>query len=94
MSTSSNARKSLTELLTKMIDIGASDLHLRVDSAPQVRVHGKLHPLEGYAALGPRSRRKLATSFLTEAQAKHFENIRSWISRSVSKASRVSRQHF
>src|SRR5690348_1067348 len=73
MSSTGDARKTLTELLTKMIEIGASDLHLRVDSAPQVRVNGKLHPLEGYAPLGPEDSKRLACSFLSEEQAKQFE---------------------
>jgi len=76
MSTSSDARKKLTELLTKMIEVGASDLHLRVDSAPQVRVNGKLKPLEGYAPLGPEESERLACSFLSDDQAKQFEQQR------------------
>jgi twitching motility protein PilT len=76
MSTSSDARKKLTELLTKMIEVGASDLHLRVDSAPQVRVNGKLKPLEGYAPLGPEESERLACSFLSDDQAKQFEQRR------------------
>ena len=76
MSSSSIARNKLTELLSKMIEIGASDLHLRVDSPPQVRVHGKLHPLEGHAALNTQDARELACSFLSEEQSKQFEERR------------------
>jgi twitching motility protein PilT len=64
---------SLTELLEKMIKIGASDLHLRVDTPPQVRVHGKMQPLNGYHVLKPLDTRQLAYTFLSEAQKKHFE---------------------
>ncbi len=76
MSTNSDARQTLTELLTKTIELGGSDLHLRVDSPPQVRVNGKLHPLEGYAALGPDEARQLACSFLSEVQEQQFEERR------------------
>jgi len=64
---------SLTELLEKMIRIGASDLHLRVDTPPQVRVHGKMQLLEGYHILKPFDTKQLAYTFLSEAQKKQFE---------------------
>ncbi len=41
---------TLTGLLNKMIELGASDLHLRVDSPPQVRIHGQMVPLEGFVS--------------------------------------------
>jgi twitching motility protein PilT len=64
---------SLTELLEKMIRFGASDLHLRVDTPPQVRIHGKMQPLEGYPVLKSSDTRQLAYTFLSEAQKKKFE---------------------
>jgi twitching motility protein PilT len=76
MSVKQNPRDLLTELLTKTIELGGSDLHLRVDSPPQVRVHGKLRPLEGYEALNPDDARSLAVSFLTEHQRQEFESKR------------------
>ena len=75
-STNSDARKILTELLTKTIELGASDLHLRVNSPPQVRVNGKLQPLDGYAVLGPDDAGSLARSFLTDEQNRQFEEKR------------------
>ncbi len=33
---------TLSELLKKMIELGGSDLHITTNSAPRVRVHGKL----------------------------------------------------
>jgi twitching motility protein PilT len=73
MSINGNARNILTELLTKTIELGASDLHLRVDSAPQVRIHGKLRPLEGYSVLDPDDARALAVSFLNDRQREQFD---------------------
>ena len=34
------------ELLKKMIEMGGSDLHITTNSAPRVRVHGRLRPLD------------------------------------------------
>jgi twitching motility protein PilT len=76
MSVNQNPRAILTELLTKTIELGASDLHLRVDSPPQVRIHGKLQPLDGYDVLDPKSARNLAVSFLSEHQKQEFESKR------------------
>lgn len=76
MSINGDARSILTELLTKTIQLGGSDLHLRVDSRPQVRVHGKLSQLDGYDALGEDDANALAVSFLTERQRQEFERRR------------------
>jgi twitching motility protein PilT len=71
-----NSRKVLTELLTKTIELGGSDLHLRVDSAPQIRIHGKLQPLEGYPVLDSEDAKQLACAFLSERQTREFEERR------------------
>jgi twitching motility protein PilT len=76
MSINGNAREILTQLLTRTIELGGSDLHLRVDSPPQVRIHGKLQPLDGYTALSSDDARALAISFLTDHQLKEFEERR------------------
>jgi twitching motility protein PilT len=76
MSINGDARNILTDLLTKTIELGGSDLHLRVDMPPQVRIHGKLRPLEGYPVLGPEDAKKLACSFLSDHQRSAFEERR------------------
>ena len=73
MSINGNSRKVLTELLTKTIELGGSDLHLRVDSPPQVRIHGKLQPLEGYTLLDHEDARGLAVAFLNDRQQREFD---------------------
>src|SRR3954462_9270057 len=72
-SSNGSAREALAGLLSKTIELGGSDLHLRVDSPPQVRIHGKLQPLDGYSPLGPDDAKELAVSFLTEQQKQEFE---------------------
>src|SRR5437764_1073031 len=37
---------TLPELLTTMVEMGGSDLHLAIDTPPQVRVHGHLQRLQ------------------------------------------------
>ncbi len=64
---------TLTELLDKMTELGGSDLHLRVNSPPQVRVHGHLQPLEGYPILNPEDTKQLAYSVISDVQRKKFE---------------------
>lgn len=63
---------ALSELLRKMIEQGGSDLHITTNSAPMVRVHGILRPLE-YAELTPAETKQLAYSVLTDAQKHRFE---------------------
>src|SRR5215210_2441247 len=64
---------TLPDLLRKMTDLGGSDLHLSTNSAPQVRVHGHLAPLPGFATLTPSDTKRLAYSVLTDAQKHRFE---------------------
>ncbi len=76
MSINGDARATLTELLNKTVEIGASDLHLRVDSPPQVRLHGHLEPLSGYEPLTAEAARDISLSYMSDAQRKHFEDHR------------------
>ncbi|HHE47011.1 MAG TPA: type IV pilus twitching motility protein PilT [Bacteroidetes bacterium] len=62
----------LTELLTEMINRGASDLHLTVGTPPQIRVDGQLLSLN-LPRLSPDNTKDLAYSVLTEVQRSEFE---------------------
>lgn len=63
---------TLSELLKNMIELGGSDLHVTTNSAPRIRVHGKLKPLE-MAPLTAADTKALAYSVLTDAQKHRFE---------------------
>lgn len=63
---------ALSELLRKMIEQNGSDLHITTNSAPMVRVHGILRPLE-YPEMTPAETKQLAYSVLTDAQKHRFE---------------------
>jgi len=63
---------ALSDLLRKMFEQGGSDLHITTNSAPMVRVHGILRPLE-FAELTPAETKQLAYSVLTDAQKHRFE---------------------
>ena len=63
---------TLPDLLKATVDLGASDLHVTIGSAPQVRVDGALRPLD-LAPLGAAETKQLAYSVLTDAQKKRFE---------------------
>jgi twitching motility protein PilT len=63
---------TIYDLLKKMVEKGASDLHITTGSSPQVRVRGDLYPLDE-PALTPPDTRQLLYSLLTEAQKHKFE---------------------
>jgi twitching motility protein PilT len=63
---------TLPELLKITVEQGGSDLHLSINSPPQIRVHGDLKRLE-YPDLTPTETKQLAYSVLTDAQKKRFE---------------------
>jgi twitching motility protein PilT len=62
----------IQEFLKIMIEKGASDLHVAVNSPPLVRVDGDLSPLP-YPPLTPTDTKNLTYSLLTEAQKHRFE---------------------
>lgn len=64
---------SIKELLTKTIELEASDLHIVVGAPPMVRLHGGLEPLPGYPALKPDETQELIYSVMNEDQVAEFE---------------------
>ena len=63
---------TLPELLKTLVDNSGSDLHLTTNTPPQVRIHGKLQPLD-LPALNAADTKALAYSVLTDLQKKRFE---------------------
>lgn len=64
---------SAKELLTKVIELGASDLHIVVGAPPMVRINGSLQPLEGMGELHPEESRDIIYSVMNEEQIAEFE---------------------
>src|SRR5260221_1260589 len=64
---------SLSELLHKLTELGGSDLHITTGTAPLVRVHGEIHPVDGYRTITSAETKQLAYSVLTDAQKHRFE---------------------
>ena len=61
----------LHEALHETIRVGASDLHLKVPSAPKVRVAGELTDLPGHQALTPDETEAVLERVLTSEAKKH-----------------------
>ncbi|MGK2856978.1 MAG: type IV pilus twitching motility protein PilT [Thermoanaerobaculia bacterium] len=63
---------TLHQLLKTMVERGGSDLHVTTNSAPQIRIDGKLTPLDMPPLTAPETK-QLAYSVLTDAQKHRFE---------------------
>jgi len=63
---------TLHQLLKTMVERGGSDLHITTNSPPQIRIDGKLTPLD-MPALNAPDTKQLAYSVLTDAQKHRFE---------------------
>jgi twitching motility protein PilT len=63
---------TLHQLLKTMIDEKASDLHVTSGSPPQLRIDGKLYPLDT-PPLNPTETKQMCYSILTDTQKHHFE---------------------
>src|SRR5258705_9402366 len=63
---------TLHQLLKTMVERGGSDLHITTNSPPQIRIDGKLTPLDMPVLTAPETK-QLAYSVLTDAQKHRFE---------------------
>ncbi|HWG74612.1 MAG TPA: PilT/PilU family type 4a pilus ATPase [Acidimicrobiales bacterium] len=63
----------LNTLLTRVVELGASDLHLSVGIPPTVRVDGGVAPMEGLEPLNGSEVRRLIYGILTQRQRERFE---------------------
>ena len=64
-------RMQINELLTKMVEKGGSDAHLKVGMPPGVRISGKIHQM-GDAPLQPEHTRAIARALLDDDQWQKF----------------------
>jgi twitching motility protein PilT len=61
-------------VLSRMVEVRASDVHLTPGFAPAIRVRGRITPMEDYPQLTPQDTREVVYSILNDAQRKQFEN--------------------
>jgi twitching motility protein PilT len=66
---------TLNQLLKSMVAAGGSDLHITTNSSPQIRVDGKLRPLEEVNPLTPTQTKALCYSILTDNQKQRLEEM-------------------
>lgn len=64
---------NLHELLKTLVEAGGSDLHITTNTPPQIRVDGKLRPLEEMVPLNAVETKQLCYSVLTDSQKHKFE---------------------
>jgi twitching motility protein PilT len=63
----------IDDLLHKMVEMDASDLHIKVGSPPGYRVNGEIKPLEGAGPMKPAETEALVRQTLKEEQLAEFE---------------------
>ena len=66
-------KPALDALLTRVVQLSGSDLHLTVGIAPCPRIHGALSPLADWASLTPADTESIARAVLSEQDWKRFE---------------------
>lgn len=64
---------SLDDLLVKMLELGASDLHITAGSPPRFRISDKLVTYENYRILTPQDTKNLCYSIMTNEQRDRFQ---------------------
>jgi twitching motility protein PilT len=64
---------TMHQLLKTLVDQGGTDLHITTNSPPQIRIDGKMVPLQ-VPPLNPAETKNLAYSVLTDSQKHRFED--------------------
>jgi len=64
---------TVDELLTKVVQRDGSDLHLKANQYPMVRIYGDLYPMQEYGKLTPEQVRDLCFSVISPTQRERFE---------------------
>jgi twitching motility protein PilT len=64
----------VNDLLAKVAELGASDLHLTVGIPPSVRIDGQISPLEGFPVLNGSEIRRMLYAVFSQRQREKFEN--------------------
>jgi twitching motility protein PilT len=67
------AANSIDELLERMVEANASDLHVTTGTPPAIRVRGEMERLMGYDPLSAEETQQLLYRILSSEQQKHFE---------------------
>ena len=61
------------EVLTRMVDVRASDVHLTPGFPPAIRTRGRISPMDDHPPLTPQETREIVYSILNDDQRKRFE---------------------
>ncbi len=67
-------KEYLTGLAARLVEMGGSDLHLKVPAPPAVRARGRLAYLDGHPPLGPEDTAAILRSIIPDAVAGEFES--------------------
>jgi twitching motility protein PilT len=70
----STRKYDFAEVITRMAEERASDVHLSPGFRPAIRLRGKITPLEEYGPLTPQETRDTVYSLLNDDQRKRFES--------------------
>ena len=62
-----------SEVLRRMVEARASDVHLTAGFPPAIRDKGKITPMDGFPVLGNQETREVVYSILNDDQRKRFE---------------------
>ena len=65
-----------SQVLSRMVEMRASDVHLTAGAPPVMRLRGKIVALEGFEVLTNQQTRDVVYSILNDDQRKRFENNR------------------
>ena len=66
---------NIDEVLERAVSAGASDVHLKVGSAPIVRIDGELRRLDGFESLRPADTQGYAEGMFTPKAAADFKEV-------------------
>src|SRR5262249_20762886 len=71
-----SGRLNMDDLFNAMLDVGASDLHIKTGRAPMVRLHGEMAGFQGWPVLSVDDVKTLIASILPARNQKELEELK------------------
>src|SRR5215212_8136998 len=65
-----------SEVLRRMVEARASDVHLTAEAPPMIRDKGKIAAMDGFPVLSGQETREVVYGILNDDQRKRFENLK------------------
>jgi twitching motility protein PilT len=67
---------NINSVLEKAVELGASDIHIKVGRPPAVRLHGEIETLDGFQPVTPKDAMEMASAVMPQSMKAQFKEAK------------------